>query len=171
MLLVRMLRAARFDARLYEELRRDRVAPAQAIAILAIALVAMVTGALLFVTLASQPIGILLLALIDPLALWLLPAMSLYLLGGLARVNNPERGSDRDLIITIGFSSSPGILWLVPHPIFAFAVWAWVMAGMILGARATLNISLARSIMYIIPGLLLYWLLFSILPTFFGSRT
>ena len=168
MLFNRMFRAARFDTTVYEELRRDPVALAQAITIMVLVLGALVTGTTLFVVLTAQSSNILALALLDPLTLWILPAMSLFLLGGLARVNDPDRGSDRDLLLTMGFSASPGLLWVIPHPIFAVVIWGWVMAAMVLGARAMLKISFVRSIIYIAPGLLTYWLLFSLLSWLLG---
>ena len=147
----RMLRAARFDRTVYDELRADPVASSQALVVLLLAFLALVIGALVFVALSDGTRQTLGLALIDPMALWLFPAMSLFFLGGLTRANDPARGSDRDLIVTIGFAASPGLLWLIPHPMAVVVVWGWVMASMVTAAKAMLQVSLFRAVVFVLP--------------------
>jgi len=97
--------------------------------------------------------------------MWLLPAASLWVLGGLARATNPQRGSSRDLFIAAGFSASPGVFFLLlsfPEPIariVAPLVTVWVLAAMVGAARATLGVSLFRALLFIGPGILLFLLL------------
>ena len=169
MLFARMLRAARFDASVYEELRQDPVAYAQALVVLGIALVAMVIGAATYIVHAGGSARAAGLALIDPLALWMFPSMSLFVLGGLARVNDPKRGSDRDLLIAIGFASSPGVLWLLPYPAAAIVVWGWVMASMIVAAKAMLGINFFKALAFVLPGVLVYWLMITLIALLFGK--
>ena len=158
-LLFRMLRAASFDGRVYDDLRQDPVALAQAFVAFVAALVAMVLGSVLFVILAHGSVATFGVALGEPFALWLLPAASLFFLGGLARVNDPARGGDRDLLIAIGYSASPGVLWIIPYPLFALIVWGWVMAAMVVAAKAILGVSLLKAVALIFPGIAGYALL------------
>lgn len=169
MLFARMLRAARFDRTLYDELRADPVALAQALTVLLLAFLALVIGAVLFVTLGGGSRASLGFALVDPMALWLFPALSLFFLGGLTRAKDPALGSDRDLLITIGFAASPGLLWLIPHPMAVVTVWGWVMASMVIAAKVMLRVSLFRAVVFVLPGLMVYWLMMAALGLLLGA--
>lgn len=169
MLPARMLRAARFDASVYEELRQDPIAYAQALVVLGVSLAAMVVGTAAFVVLAGGSPRAVVIALIDPIALWMFPCMSLFVLGGLARVNDPQRGSDRDLLVAIGFASTPGLLWLLPYPGVAIIVWGWVMASMIVATKAMLRINFFKALAFVLPGVLVYGLMITLIALFFGK--
>lgn len=159
MLFARMLRAARFDRSLYAELRQDPVASAQALAAMTLTILALVIGALVFAIITGFKPAALTLNVLMVLALWLFPAFSLFLLGGVVRAKDPNVGTDRDLMIIIGFSASPGLLWLVPHPLFPFVVWGWVIASMVTATQAMLRVNLVQAVLFVLPGLAAFLLL------------
>jgi len=163
-----MLRAARFDRAVYEELRADPVAPSQALVVLVLAFLAMVIGAVFFVAIGDGSPESLGFALSEPLAFWLFPAMSLFFLGGLTRAKDPALGSDRDLLITIGFAASPGLLWLIPHPMAVVIVSGWVMASMVIASKVMLRVSLVRAVVFLLPGLMVDGLVMVLLALLLG---
>lgn len=160
-----MLRAARFDAGLYAELRTDPIAKAQALTVMVLVLVASVLGSVIYAVVGGLALnrafveGLLFL----PTALILL-GISMFTLGGLARAVDPERGGDRDLIIAIGFSMSPGVLWFFQFlPRFGLylglPLLAWLVTSMALSAKNILGVSIFKAILFIAPGLLVYLLI------------
>ncbi len=166
MLFARMLRAARFDRRLYEELRRDPIAVPQALAVLLFAVLAVIVGRLLDALVSDRGLtDSIINGLIVMPGIWLLPATSLFLLGGLAVVSDPERGSNRDLTIAIGFSAAPSLLWLlffVPGLRYAIPLLAlaWTLASMIYASRAMLQVSLMKVLFFLAPGLILLLIIY-----------
>ena len=165
MLFTRMLRAALFDRALYDDLRQDPVALGQAMAIIVLAILAVVIGSTISSAVNDKPrLDLVLRWLLYMPGIWLLPATSLFVLGGLARVANPARGSNRDLLIAIGFSASPGVLFLalgLPSPVgflIGQFIMAWMIASMVLSAKAILQIGLFRAIAFVAPGILMYLL-------------
>jgi hypothetical protein len=72
-------------------------------------------------------------------------------------------GDDRDIVIAIGFAAAPGVFWALPHPAVVIIVWGWVFASMVIGAQSMLRINFARAILFMVPGLLAYLVLVTVL--------
>ena len=168
MLFTRMWRAARFDGGLYQELRQDPIAVVQALAALLLTILAVVLGALLDSQLSdrSVPASVARGLLLMP-GLWLLPALSLFFLGGMAQNRRGHQVRDRDLLAGIGFSAAPGTLLgflFIPglDGVIALLVPLWMIASMVAAARALIGISVLRGIAFVAPGLLLYLFIGSI---------
>jgi hypothetical protein len=137
----RMIRAAKLDAKLYEEVEADRGATGQAAAVVIISSLAAGIGALpggafsglIFITLAS-------------LLGWIVWALMTYWIGTKLL---PEPQTEADLgqmLRTTGFSSSPGlirILGLIPGlGVLATPIaGVWMLIAMVIAVRQALDYS------------------------------
>jgi hypothetical protein len=133
----RMVGAARFNTRAYEDVEADRGATGQALAVVLLSSVAAGIGA-------GAGVRGLVVGTIASLVGWLVWAVLIYLIG--ARWL-PEPGTQTDtgeLIRTIGFATSPGllrVLGIVPFlTSIVFTVTAlWMLATMVVAARQALD--------------------------------
>ena len=149
-LAARMLRAAKLDAQLYEEVEHDQAATGQAMLVVILSSVAAGAGSLLL----GDFSGVIFRAL-DALLGWVAWAILTYLIG--TRLL-PEPATDSDLgemLRTVGFSSSPGLIriaallpFLAPVSsgtrlaIFSavhVAGWIWMLIAMVIGVRQALD--------------------------------
>src|SRR5512147_117257 len=125
----RMIRAARLDAQLYEEVEADAAATGQAAAVVLLASVAAGIG------LGGFGIGDVLLIAIGALIGWVIWAALTYFIGTQLL---PEAETEADvgqLMRTIGFASAPGVIRILGIlPGFAWFVFAisglWMLAAM-----------------------------------------
>src|SRR3990172_478232 len=104
----RMVRAAKLDASLYEEVEADRGALGQATAVVGLASLAAGVGAS-----ASGGIGGLLLGTIAALAGWYIWAFLTYWIGTRFLPEPQTSANYGELLRTIGFSSAPGMIRVV----------------------------------------------------------
>jgi hypothetical protein len=133
----RMVGAARFNTSAYEDVEADRGANGQALAVVLLSSVAAGIGA-------GAGVRGLVVGTIASLVGWLVWAVLIYLIG--ARWL-PEPGTQTDtgeLIRTIGFATSPGllrVLGIVPFlTSIVFTVTAlWMLATMVVAARQALD--------------------------------
>jgi hypothetical protein len=133
----RMVGAARFNTSAYEDVEADRGATGQALAVVLLSSVAAGIGA-------GAGVRGLVVGTIASLVGWLVWAVLIYLIG--ARWL-PEPGTQTDtgeLIRTIGFATSPGllrVLGIVPFlTSIVFTVTAlWMLATMVVAARQALD--------------------------------
>lgn len=140
----RMIRAARLDPSLFEEVEQDEHALGQAVAAVLLFGLAGGLGTLSLAGVRGLFAGALL-----ALAGWFLWANLVYWIG--TRLL-PERQTEADLgqlLRTIGFSSSPGLLLaLGVIPAIRFAVFAagllWMLAAMVVAVRQALDYSSTR---------------------------
>ena len=161
MLFKRMLRAALLDRRLYEELRLDPVALHQGFAVLFIGVVGVIIGTALTSVLNDRPLGASIVSgLVTMPGLWLIPATSLFFLGGLAITEKGDRGSNRDLLIAITYSAAPaffGLFIFVPGigPIIDLLILPWILVSMIFAAKSVLGVNPLKAAVFIAPGFLI----------------
>ena len=135
----RMLRAARLDVALYEEVEADQSALGQAAIVVVLSSLA---GGIGTVNLPGGP-GIVV-GTIGALVGWGLWALLTYLIGTKLL---PEPGTEADvgqLLRTIGFSASPGLLRIfgvVPliGPLVALGASLWMLATMVVAVRQALD--------------------------------
>ena len=133
----RMVGAAKFSSSAYEDVEADRGATGQALAVVVVSSLAAGVGA-------GTGLSGLVLGTVLSLVGWLVWALLIYLIG--ARWL-PEPGTQTDtgeLMRTIGFATSPGILrvvGIVPFltSIVFFVTAFWMLATMVVGVRQALD--------------------------------
>ena len=154
----RIIRAAMLDVTLYEEVEADETATTQAILVVVISSVCSGIGTAMSEALSGRGLGGIGLGLIgglfSSLIAWLIWSFITYIIGtkvfgGLASFN--------ELLRTIGFSNSPGILSILSFiPILggliSFAVWVWGLAAMVIAVRQALDFTTGRAILTCVVG-------------------
>ena len=135
----RMIRAAKLDASLYEEVEADRGALGQATAVVVLASLAAGFGAF-----ARGGAGGFLFATIAALAGWYVWAFLTYWIGTRFLPEPQTQADYGELLRTIGFSSSPGVirvLGVIPGltgPVFLVAS-IWMLVAMVIAVRQALD--------------------------------
>jgi len=132
----RMIGAARLDPRVYEEVEADEKATVQALAVVALAAIATGIGRgedVLAIGIAVQA-----------LFMWVIWAGLSYAVG-VYLIPEPQTNANLgQMLRTIGFAASPGILRFfrfIPFlgPFLSFLVGIWVVAAMIVAIRQALD--------------------------------
>jgi hypothetical protein len=164
----RVIRAARLDAQLYEEVEADGAATGQAAVVVLVASVAAGIG------LGGFGIGDVLLVAIGALIGWVIWAALTYFIGT-RLLPEPETQADvGQLMRTIGFASAPGvirILAIVPgFTWFVFAVSGlWMLAAMVIAVRQALDYrSTGRAVAVCAIGFIVQIVLFAIFTSLLG---
>lgn len=170
----RMIRAAKLDATLYEEVEADRETMGQAMKVVIISSVAAGIGTITRGGFAGF-IPSILLGTLFALIGWFVWAYIIYFIGTKLLAETQTKADLGELLRTIGFSSSPGVirvLGLIPGltGLVFFIASIWMFIAMIIAVRQALDFeSTWRAsgvvlIGAIVQGLILA-LLFSILGT------
>lgn len=168
----RMYRAARLEPGLYEEVEHDRGATPQAMAIVLISSVAAGVGALT----EGGATG-LLLGSVWALITWIIWSFITYFLGTRVLPSAQTEASYGQLLRTIGFSSSPGIirvLGLVPALFAVVNVVAsiWMLIAMVVAVRQALDYtSTWRAVAVVGIGWAIQLVLFFVLVGLVGLGT
>ncbi|HVY54308.1 MAG TPA: YIP1 family protein [Thermodesulfobacteriota bacterium] len=159
-LIDRMLRASKLDANLYEEVEADKSATVQAAAIVIISSLAAGVGSvgvfgiqgLIFMT-------------IGALVGWLIWAFLTFIIGT-KLLPEPQTKSDMgEMLRTIGFSSSPGVLRIlgvipVIGAIINFVVGIWMLVAMIIAVRQALDYKITwRAVGVCVIGFIIYFVI------------
>ena len=137
----RMLRAAKLDADLYEEVEADQSAMQQAMLVVVLSSVAAGLGAMSTV---GVGLGTVLIGTIGALAGWFIWAFLTYFIG--TRIlPQPQTSADLgELLRTIGFSSSPGVIRIVGiipglYMISTVVASIWMLVAMVIAVRQALD--------------------------------
>jgi len=135
----RMIRAAKLDVNLYEEVEADRGAMGQAIGVVILSSVAAGIG-----TIGTTGLKGLLLGTIAALGSWFIWAFMTYFIGTRLLPEPQTKADYGELLRTIGFSSSPGvvrILGIIPMlgAIVNFIVGIWMLVAMVIAVRQALD--------------------------------
>lgn len=167
----RMLRAARLDAQLYEEVEAERGAIGQALAVVALACAAGAVGtAVRDIGLGGEPFRYaalrLALEVVEPLVLWLGGSLFAYMVGA-TFLRGPETQTDyREVLRTTGFAFTPGLLrglvFVPPPPLglaFAVAADVWMLVCGIVAVRQALDFTTLRAVGTFGSAYALLWLL------------
>ena len=167
----RIIRASKLDVNLYEEVEADKGALAQATTVVIVSSVAAGIGS--FQT--GGFVGILM-GTIAALAGWYVWAWLTYLIGTKLLPEPQTKADLGELLRTIGFSSSPGlirVLGIIPGltGIVFFASGIWMLIAMIIAVRQALDYrSTLRAVGVCAIGwiiqMLVMWLLFSMMGGF-----
>lgn len=135
----RMLRAAKLDSELYEEVEADTATLGQAAAVVTLSSIATGIG-----TSGLGSPSTLVLGTLAALVGWFLWAVLIYVIG-VKLLPEPQTESDiGELLRTIGFASSPGILrvfGVIPvfGPLILVAASLWMLAAMVVAVRQALD--------------------------------
>jgi hypothetical protein len=167
-----MIRAAKLDVHLYEEVEADQTAMPQAVATVAISSLAAGIGSLGALGLSGLLVGV-----IAALVGWFIWAFLTYFIGTKLL---PEPGTKADLgelMRTIGFSSAPGVLRVlgfvpVVGVIIVLAASIWMLVAMIIAVRQALDYrSTWRSVGVCLIGWIVQVVLFGMLFAALGVRS
>lgn len=168
-LIDRMIRASKLDVSLYEEVEADKGSMGQAATIVVLSSIAAGVGSL-------GVFGIegLIFTTIGALIGWLIWAFLTFIIGTKLL---PEAGTKTDMgemLRTIGFSSSPGVLRVlgiipVAGAIISFAVGIWMLVAMIIAVRQALDYkSTWRAVGVCLIGFVVYFVIMYFILTLIG---
>lgn len=165
----RVIRAAKLDTSLYEEVEKDTTALSQAMGVVLLSALAAGLGS---VKLGAG--GIVLIAIFGLLA-WYVWAMLTYFIGTRLLPEPQTRSDLGELLRTIGFSSAPGlirILAIIPglqQVVFSFAA-AWMLVAMVIAVKVALDYkSTWRAVAVCLIGWLIQAFLLAFLLAFSGG--
>ena len=135
----RMIRAAKLDVNLYEEVEADKGAMGQAMGVVILSSVAAGIG-----TVGTTGIMGLVLGTVVALAGWFIWAFLTYYIGTRLLAEPQTKSDYGELLRTIGFSSSPGVLrvlGIIPilGNILNFIIGIWMLVAMIIAVRQALD--------------------------------
>jgi len=135
----RMIRAAKLDVTLYEEVEADKGAMGQAMGIVVLSGVAAGIG-----TIGMMGIKGLVLGTIVALVGWFIWAFLTYYIGTRLLPEPQTKADYGELLRTIGFSSSPGVLrvlGIIPMlgSILSFICGIWMLVAMVIAVRQALD--------------------------------
>ena len=168
-LMDRMVRASKLDARLYEEVEADKGAMGQATGVVVLSSIAAGIGSM-----REGGLTGILLGAVFALIGWYIWAYLTYLIGTKV-LPEPETKADvGELLRTIGFSSSPGlirVLGIIPGLAGIFFVGAsvWMLVAMVIAVRQALDYkSTLRAIGVCAIGWIIQWFIFLLLSPVLG---
>ncbi len=166
----RMIRAAKLDVNLYEEVEADTTAMGQAMGIVVLSSVAAGIG-----TIARGGLGGILVGTVAALVGWYLWAYLTYFIGT-KWLPEPQTKADLgELLRTIGFSSSPGlirVLGIIPGlgGIVFLAASIWMLVAMVIAVRQALDYkSTGRAVGVCVIGWIIQILILVSLFSFLGA--
>ena len=135
----RMIRAAKLDVALYEEVEADKGAMGQAMGVVILSSVAAGIG-----TIGTVGIKGLFFGTIVALLGWFIWAFLTYFIGTRLLPEPQTKADYGELLRTIGFSSSPGVLrvlGIIPMlgAILNFIIGIWMLVAMVIAVRQALD--------------------------------
>jgi len=165
----RMIRAAKLDPQLYEEVEADKTAMGQAMGVVVLSSVAAGIGSV-SIGGGNNVIGGTIFALIA----WYIWAYLTYLIGTKLLAEPQTKADHGELLRTIGFSSAPGmirILGIFP-PLFKlvfFVSGVWMLVAMVIAVRQALDYkSTGRAVGVCVIGWIIQALILAVLLSMAG---
>jgi hypothetical protein len=133
-----MIRAAKLDVHLYEEVEADNTATTQAVGVVVLSAIAAGIGT------RGGEFGGLIVGGVIALVSWYIWAYMTYLIGTKILPESQTHATHSELLRTIGFSSSPGlirVLGVVPglRDIVFLVAGIWMLVAMIIAVRQALD--------------------------------
>jgi hypothetical protein len=155
----RMIRAARLDVSLYEEVEKDVTAMNQAVLVVVIASICAGIG-MAIEKMAGGLGGIvfgLVLGVITALIGWFIWSFITYFIGTRVFKGPETKSTYGELLRCIGFSSSPGVIRILSFipilgGVIAFVAMIWSLVAMVIAVRQALDFSTGRAIATCIVG-------------------
>lgn len=168
-LLDRMVRAAKLDINLYEEVEADKSAMGQALTVVVLSSVASGIG-----TIGILGIQGLIIGTISALIGWFVWAYLTYFIGTKLLPEPQTKADVGELLRTIGFSSAPGVLRIfgfIPFlgAIISFVASVWMLIAMIIAVRQALDYkSTWRAIGVCVIGFVIYLVVIALILSVLG---
>ena len=166
----RIIRAAKLDAALYEEVEADKSALGQAMGVVVLSSIAAGIGSTSEAGLFGMLIGV-----VVALVGWYIWAYMTYFIGTRLLAEPQTKADHGELLRTIGFSSSPGlirVLGIIPvmrDIVFPIAA-IWMLVAMIIAVRQALDYSSTlRAIGVCAIGWIVQIVMFVLLFSIFGG--
>jgi hypothetical protein len=165
----RMIRAAKLDVRLYEEVEADQGAMTQAMTVVILSALAAGIG--------SANVGLLgmVVSTIAALIGWYVWAFLTYFIGTKFLAEPQTRADHRELLRTIGFSSAPGlirVLGIIPglRTLIFLVAGIWMLVAMVIAVRQALDYtSTGRAIGVCVIGWVVQGLILGVFILIFGT--
>ena len=156
----KMIRAAKLDVSLYEEVEKDTTATNQALLVVVIASICAGIGQAIAGHLISGVGGFiigLVTGLVTALVSWLIWSFITYIIGTRVFKGPKTEATYGQLLRCIGFSASPRVLDIfafIPAlgPIIVFIAAIWSLVAMVIAVRQALDFSTGRAIATCIVG-------------------
>lgn len=172
----RMLRAAKLDVALYEEVEADTTALRQAIAVVVIAGLSIGLGSAFFVLWEHSAMtflqSVLWGVLMGIVALFIWSLLVYYI--GTRLFRGPETESDYfEVLRTVGFAASPGalgILGFIPviGGLIILVIVVWILVAMVIAVRQALDFTTGRAIGTCIAGFVVWIVLNQVVGALLG---
>ena len=166
----RIFRAAKLDASLYEEVEKDQGAMRQAVLVVVLSSIAAGLGGM-----AKAGFGGLLMGTVTALIGWAVWAYITYLVGTKLLPEPQTRADYGELLRTIGFASSPGlirVLGIIPGltgGVFLITT-IWMLVAMVVAVRQALDYqSILRAVAVCVIGLVVQALFFALVFYIIGG--
>lgn len=169
-LINRMIRASKLDVHLYEEVEADKGALGQAMGVVALSSIAAGIGSI-----TQAGLGGILMGAIGALVGWVVWAYLTYFIGTKILPEPQTRSHPTELLRTIGFSSSPGlirVLGIIPGlmGIVFFVASIWMMVAMVIAVRQALDYkSTFRAIGVCVIGWIIQLIILALLFSIVGG--
>jgi hypothetical protein len=169
-LMNRIIRASKLDVHLYEEVEADTGATVQAMGVVVLSSIAAGIGSI-----TQAGLGGILLGTIGALLGWVIWAYLTYFIGTKILPEPQTRTNPTELMRTIGFSSSPGLIRIAGVvPGFAGIVFIgasiWMMVAMVIAVRQALDYkSTFRAIGVCVIGWIIQMLILALLFSIVGG--
>ena len=165
----RIVRAARLDIGLYEEVEADRGALGQAMIVVVLASIAAGVG-----TIQKTGFGGIVVGTIVALVGWYVWAYLTYFIGAKIIPEPQTRADHKELLRTIGFASSPGlvrVLGIIPGltGVVFFIAAVWMLVAMVVAVRQALDYkSTLRAVAVCLVGWVVQAVFILLLLSLFG---
>ena len=167
----RIIRAAKLEAHLYEEVEADKNAMRQAMLVVVLSGVAAGLGSI-----SKGGLPGILLGTVAALVGWYIWAFLIYLIGTKLLPEPNTRSDIGELLRTIGFSSSPGlirVLGVIPGlegGVFFVVATVWMLVAMVIAVRQALDYTgTMRAIAVCVIGWIVQILIIVLLLSLFGG--
>lgn len=160
----RIIQAAKLDVSLYEEVEADRGALGQATAVVILSSIAAGVG-----TIARGGLGGIVMGTIAALIGWYIWAYLTYVIGTKLLPEPQTRADTTQLLRTIGFSASPGLIRVLGiFPALTGIVFLvasiWMLVAMVIAVRQALDYSgTFRAVGVCLIGWIIQWLVLGLL--------
>ena len=165
----RIIRAAKLDIHLYEEVEADTTATSQAVGIVVLSAIAAGVGA------RSGEFGGIIIASVGALISWYIWAYLTYWIGTKFLPEPQTHATHGEVLRTIGFSSSPGllrVLGVIPglRGIVFLVAGIWMLAAMVIAVRTALDYqSTWRAVGVCVIGWVVQGIVLALVLSLFGG--
>jgi len=160
----RIIRAAKLDVSLYEEVESDKGAMGQAMGIVVLSSLAAGIGII-----SSEGIGAILMGTVSALIGWYAWSYIVYFIGTRILPEPQTKADYGELLRTIGFSSSPGLIrvfGIIPGltGIVLLAASIWMLIAMVIAVKQALDYSgTGRAVGVCVIGWIIQWIILGLL--------